>query len=117
MFFFEKNKLPYFIIQISSFVAGIYLIRYGLPYTLHPDESYIFKDAIKNAYNYARNGGATVIEEINLSPNILLSEINRVMDDKNLMKKMQDGAKSFIKTDAADLIAREIIRIGLQHEK
>ena len=71
----------------------------------------------QNAYNYARSGGAIVIEESNLSPNILLSEITRVMEDKNLAKKMSDGAKGFIKTNASDLIAGEIIKIGLQHEK
>ncbi len=70
----------------------------------------------QNAYNYARSGGAIVIEESNLSPNILLSEINRIMDDKILVEKMSDGAKSFVKTNAADLIAKEIIKIGLQHE-
>ena len=71
----------------------------------------------QNAYNYARSGGAVVIEESNLSPNILLSEINRIMDDQNLIKKMSEGAKGFIKGDASDLIAKEIIKIGLQHEK
>ena len=71
----------------------------------------------QNAYNYARSGGAIVIEESNLSPNVLLSEINRILGDNNLLKKMSDGAKSFIKTDASDLIAHEIIKIGLQHEK
>jgi UDP-N-acetylglucosamine--N-acetylmuramyl-(pentapeptide) pyrophosphoryl-undecaprenol N-acetylglucosamine transferase len=70
-----------------------------------------------NAYNYARSGAATVIEEVNLSPNILLSEIERIMNDKNMIKKMSEGAKSFTKTNAADLIAKEIIKIGIAHEK
>ncbi len=70
----------------------------------------------QNAYNYARSGAATVIEEVNLSANILLSEINRILEDKNLRDKMKAGAKSFIKTDAAELIAKEILKIGLQHE-
>jgi len=30
---------------------------------------------------------------------------------------MSEGAKCVVKTDASDLIAREIIKIGLQHEK
>ncbi len=71
----------------------------------------------QNAYNYARSGGAVVIEESNLSPNILLSEIIRIIDDKKISQKMSEAAKNFIKTDASDLIAREIIKIGLQHEK
>ncbi len=70
-----------------------------------------------NAYNYARSGGAIVMEESNLTPNILFSEITRIIEDKNLSQKMIDGAKGFIKADASELIAREIIKIGLQHEK
>lgn len=70
----------------------------------------------QNAYNYARSGAAIVIEEINLSANILLSEITRVLDDKALAKKMSESAKAFIKGDASELIAKEILKIGLQHE-
>jgi UDP-N-acetylglucosamine--N-acetylmuramyl-(pentapeptide) pyrophosphoryl-undecaprenol N-acetylglucosamine transferase len=71
----------------------------------------------KNAFSYARSGGAVVIEEINLSPNVLLSEINRLLSDEELLKKMKIGAKSFIKTDASRTIAKEILEIGLKHEK
>jgi len=93
------------------------IAHWGVPSIIIPITDTNGDHQRQNAYNYARFGGSIVIEESNLSPNILLSEINRVMDDKNLAKKMSDGAKSFIKTDAADLIAREIIKIGLQHEK
>ncbi len=71
----------------------------------------------KNAYYYARSGGTIVIEEANLSSHILLSEIERILDNKNIADKMTLGAKSFIKNDAAELIAREMINFGLQHEK
>lgn len=71
----------------------------------------------KNAYYYSRTSeGAIVIEESNLSPNILLSEINRLINNKDLLKKMSEGARGFVKTDAANLIAREILNIGLKHE-
>jgi UDP-N-acetylglucosamine--N-acetylmuramyl-(pentapeptide) pyrophosphoryl-undecaprenol N-acetylglucosamine transferase len=93
------------------------IATWGIPSIIIPITNTNGDHQRQNAYNYARSGGATVIEEVNLSPNILLSEIIRVMDDKKLQQKMSDGAKSFIKTDAADLIAHEIIRIGLQHEK
>ncbi|MFA5934503.1 MAG: UDP-N-acetylglucosamine--N-acetylmuramyl-(pentapeptide) pyrophosphoryl-undecaprenol N-acetylglucosamine transferase [Candidatus Paceibacterota bacterium] len=72
----------------------------------------------KNAYYYSRtSGGAIVIEESNLSPNILLSEINRLLDNEDLLKKMSEGAKDFVKADAAKLIAKEILNLGLKHEK
>ncbi|MFA5652160.1 MAG: UDP-N-acetylglucosamine--N-acetylmuramyl-(pentapeptide) pyrophosphoryl-undecaprenol N-acetylglucosamine transferase [Candidatus Paceibacterota bacterium] len=103
---------------ISRAGSAIFEIAtWGIPSIIIPITDTNGDHQRQNAYNYARSGGAVVIEEVNLSPNILLSEVSRIMEDKNLAKKMSDGAKSFIKTDAADLIAREIIKIGLQHEK
>jgi UDP-N-acetylglucosamine--N-acetylmuramyl-(pentapeptide) pyrophosphoryl-undecaprenol N-acetylglucosamine transferase len=103
---------------ISRAGSAIFEIaNWGIPSIIIPIADTNGDHQRQNAYNYARSGGAVVIEESNLSPNILLSEITRIMEDKNLAKRMSDGAKSFIKTDAADLIAQEIIKIGLQHEK
>lgn len=103
---------------ISRAGSAIFEIAYwGIPSIIIPITDSNGDHQRQNAYNYARAGGAIVIEEANLSPNILLSEINRILDDKNLTKKMSDGAKSFIKTDASNLIAQEILKIGLQHEK
>lgn len=103
---------------ISRAGSAIFEIAtWGIPSIIIPITDTNGDHQRQNAYNYARSGGAIVIEESNLSPNILLSEITRIMEDKNLAQKMKDGAKSFIKTDASDLIAREIIKIGLQHEK
>lgn len=92
------------------------IATWGIPSIIIPITDSNGDHQRQNAYNYARSGAATVIEESNLSANILLSEINRVLEDKTLSDKMKAGAKSFIKTDAADLIAKEILKIGLQHE-
>jgi UDP-N-acetylglucosamine--N-acetylmuramyl-(pentapeptide) pyrophosphoryl-undecaprenol N-acetylglucosamine transferase len=70
-----------------------------------------------NAYAYARSGAAMVIEEANLTTNVLLNEINRILQSKELREKMSVSAKSFIHLDAADKIAREIITIALSHEE
>jgi UDP-N-acetylglucosamine--N-acetylmuramyl-(pentapeptide) pyrophosphoryl-undecaprenol N-acetylglucosamine transferase len=70
-----------------------------------------------NAYAYARSGAAFVIEESNLTTNILISEIDRVLQDKEMREKMSLAAKHFTHPDAADKIAREIINIALTHEK
>ncbi len=71
----------------------------------------------KNAYYYARFGAATVIEEENLTTTILSSEIDRLFTNKDLYQKMSAGAKTFVKTDAAETIAMEILNIALKHEK
>ena len=103
---------------ISRAGSAIFEIAtWGIPSIIIPITETNGNHQRQNAYNYARSGGAVVIEESNLSPNILLSEIFRIIDDKKISQKMSDGAKSFIKTDASDLIAHEIIKIGLQHEK
>lgn len=71
----------------------------------------------KNAYAYARTKAAVVIEEANLTSNILISEINRILDDSAEKEKMSEAAKEFFKPDAAEIIAKELLAISLQHEK
>lgn len=103
---------------ISRAGSAIFEIaNWGLPSILIPITDSNGDHQRKNAYYYSRTSlGAIVIEEVNLSPNILLSEINRLVDNQELLKKMSEGAKEFIKTDAANLIAKEILNIGLKHE-
>lgn len=69
----------------------------------------------KNAYNYARTGAGYVIEEANLTPNLLIAEINRIMQDRKMYEDMQLASQEFYKPGAADTIAEEIIRISLSH--
>ena len=70
----------------------------------------------KNAFNYARRGGATVIEEKNLTPSVLLSEISRIMEDTPLREKMGEAARAFFIPGAARKIAREAVKIALAHQ-
>jgi UDP-N-acetylglucosamine--N-acetylmuramyl-(pentapeptide) pyrophosphoryl-undecaprenol N-acetylglucosamine transferase len=70
----------------------------------------------KNAYNYLRQGGCVVIEENNLTPEILMSEIDRLFANKEMMKEMSEKAKGFYKPDAGRLIAKEIIDTLIKHE-
>jgi UDP-N-acetylglucosamine--N-acetylmuramyl-(pentapeptide) pyrophosphoryl-undecaprenol N-acetylglucosamine transferase len=69
----------------------------------------------KNAYNYARSGSGIVIEEKNLTPHIIINEIDRIVGDINIQNKMKQSAHNFYKSDAAHKIARKIIDIGLSH--
>ncbi len=71
----------------------------------------------KNAYAYALSGAAEVIEESNLTATILKSEIEKVLGDRNRAAAMSAAARKFAKTDAAEVIAREIIRMALKHEE
>ncbi len=70
-----------------------------------------------NAYAYARSGAASVIEEANLTTNVLVGEIDRILQDNNMQEKMSISAKNFTHPEAANIIARELINISLNHEK
>lgn len=72
---------------------------------------------VKNAFAYAKSGACSVLREENLKPNIFLAEIRRIIDNKELSEKMRTGAKDFFKPDGDEKIAREILSIGLSHEK
>lgn len=69
----------------------------------------------KNAYEYASTGATTIIEEANLTPHILLAEISKVLENQELMKKMKEAAQKFSRIDSAELIAREILKIGMHN--
>jgi len=70
----------------------------------------------KNAFAYARAGACEVIEEGNLTANILYAEIERLITNTEVREKMISSAKEFFKPDAARLVAEEILKIALEHE-
>ncbi len=89
---------------------------WGVPSILIPITDSNGDHQRKNSYNYARESGAVVIEEINLTPDILAHEIERIISNPDLAKRMGDNAKKFARVDSAELIAREILKIALRHE-
>lgn len=92
------------------------IASWRVPAIIIPINEQVAHDQHTNAFAYARAGGGVVIEEKNLTPNILISEIERLCDDSELRTKMQEAAKNFYKPDAARLIAEEILKIALEHE-
>ena len=67
----------------------------------------------KNAYEYATTGAAVVIEESNLTPHILLAEIKKLAADTEKRNNMSQAAQRFARIDGAELIAREILKLGV----
>ncbi|MEK9182419.1 MAG: UDP-N-acetylglucosamine--N-acetylmuramyl-(pentapeptide) pyrophosphoryl-undecaprenol N-acetylglucosamine transferase [Patescibacteria group bacterium] len=103
---------------ISRAGSAIFEIAaWGIPSIIIPITNSVSNHQRNNAYSYARSGAAVVIEESNLSDDILVSEVNRIIRNKSESDRMRKNAKEFAKTDAAEKIAREIIRVGLTHEK
>ncbi len=86
------------------------------PAILIPIPESISHDQRNNAYAYAERGAATVIDEENLSPHLLAAEIERIIKDPALAKKMGAAADGFTDPDAARILARQILTIALAHE-
>jgi UDP-N-acetylglucosamine--N-acetylmuramyl-(pentapeptide) pyrophosphoryl-undecaprenol N-acetylglucosamine transferase len=87
------------------------------PSIIIPISKTVSHDQVKNAFAYAKAGACSVIEEENLKAHILLAEIRRITENKELNEKMRESAKAFFKPGAADAIARELLSIVLSHEK
>ncbi len=105
-------------IVISRAGSGLFEIAsWGIPSILIPITNSNEDHQKKNAFNYARAGACSVIEEMNMTANILCSEIDRIIKDKVIWGRMAECAKAFNKPGAAEKIAREIIDMALSHEK
>lgn len=85
----------------------------GKPSILIPLKNSAQNHQRENAYGYAKSGGALVIEEDNLTPYLLFTEVNAVLQNKKAMNDMAQAAGKFARLDAAEVIAREIIKLGL----
>lgn len=67
----------------------------------------------KNAYEYASEGAVVVIEEANLTPHILLAEVKKLMSNPEKLKKMGEAAQRFARIDSAEIVAKEILKLGI----
>ncbi|OGZ96662.1 MAG: undecaprenyldiphospho-muramoylpentapeptide beta-N-acetylglucosaminyltransferase [Candidatus Sungbacteria bacterium RIFCSPLOWO2_02_FULL_51_17] len=85
----------------------------GKPSILIPLKNAAQDHQRKNAFEYAKAGAADVVEEDNLSPHILLAEVEKLFRNPAKMKAMGEAAQKFARIDAAEVIAREILHIGL----
>lgn len=105
-------------IVISRAGSALYEIAaWGIPSIIIPITKSNGNHQKNNAYSYARHGGCTVIEEVNLSPNIFITGIDRIYDDNNLKIKMRNAASTFGNKDAAMLIAMQILNVIKRHRK
>lgn len=121
------NYLDEISLQRSAGVADIIVSRAGAnsiaeiglwkkPAILVPIPESISHDQRTNAYAYAETGAASVLEEGNLTPHILVSEIKRITSNPELAKRMGASAEGFTDPDAARFIANELLAIALAHE-
>ncbi|MCX6753541.1 MAG: UDP-N-acetylglucosamine--N-acetylmuramyl-(pentapeptide) pyrophosphoryl-undecaprenol N-acetylglucosamine transferase [Candidatus Nomurabacteria bacterium] len=105
-------------IIVSRAGSAIFEIAsWGIPSIIIPINNSNGDHQRKNAYNYARTGACEVIDETNLTPHVLISEIDKIMSNKEKREKMKIAALSFANKDAAEKIATEAIKIAQSHEE
>jgi UDP-N-acetylglucosamine--N-acetylmuramyl-(pentapeptide) pyrophosphoryl-undecaprenol N-acetylglucosamine transferase len=86
------------------------------PAILIPIPESVSHDQRSNAYAYAGTGAAVVLEEDNVTPHILVSEVTRLASDPELARQMGAAAEGFTDPDAGRIIANELLSIALAHE-
>ena len=92
------------------------IAAWGLPSIVIPIPIDISHDQTTNAIAYAKTGAAVSIEQNNLSPTLLVSEIHRILDNPDLYARMKLAAEAAGSQNAAAIIAKQLISIGLSHE-
>lgn len=92
------------------------IASWNIPAILVPIPEDISHDQTENAFSYARAGAAIVIEQRNLTPHLLVAEIDRLMTDTNRRSAMAEAARQFSRPAAARKIATAIVETALQHE-
>lgn len=92
------------------------IASWGLPSIVIPIPESVSHDQRTNAYAYARGGAAVVLEEGNLTKDVFLSEIRRILNSEPLRREMALSAKKFAKPEADAAIAKEIVQIAIGHE-
>lgn len=103
---------------ISRAGSSIFEIAsWGIPSIIIPITNSNGDHQRKNAFSYARTGAAQVIEEGNLSPHVLVADIDKLLGNPDLCVAMKQNALAFASPDAATKIAQAAIDIALTHEQ
>jgi UDP-N-acetylglucosamine--N-acetylmuramyl-(pentapeptide) pyrophosphoryl-undecaprenol N-acetylglucosamine transferase len=92
------------------------IAAWGIPSILIPLEGSASDHQTKNAFAYAREGAGVVVEQNNLTPGLLISEIGRLTGNPELMRSMSEKARGFARSDAAKAIAQVLLDIAISHE-
>lgn len=102
-----------FIISRAGASSIFEIAAWGKPSILVPLKNAAQDHQLENAYEYVSVGATQIVEEGNLTPHILLAEVKKIVMDPDHMRRMSEAAQRFSRVDAAEIIAREIIKLGL----
>jgi UDP-N-acetylglucosamine--N-acetylmuramyl-(pentapeptide) pyrophosphoryl-undecaprenol N-acetylglucosamine transferase len=91
------------------------IAAHGVPAIIIPIPEDVSHDQRSNAYAYARNGAASVIEEMNLTDHLLSSEISSIISNPTRHSAMETAARALAMPDASEKIASLLISITNEH--
>jgi len=115
--FFDENEMSnvYSIADLVISRAGAGSICEiaicGKPSILIPLPKSAGEHQRQNAMVYAQSGSGVVLEQLNLTPNLLLNEIDKILSNNELYQKMSNNAKNFSRPEATNKIAEELIKL------
>jgi UDP-N-acetylglucosamine--N-acetylmuramyl-(pentapeptide) pyrophosphoryl-undecaprenol N-acetylglucosamine transferase len=92
------------------------IASWGIPSIIIPITKSNGDHQRRNAFSYARTGAAEVIEENNLTSHMLISQIDKLIGDKELLAKMKASALAFASPTAAEKIAQAAYDVAMSHE-
>lgn len=101
------------VISRSGSGAIFEIATFGKPSILIPLKESAGNHQLHNAYEYARNGASSIIEEDNLTDGIFFSQIEQILTNKDKWTSMSNAAKQFSKPNASSIIAKEILNMIL----
>lgn len=91
------------------------LSAWGIPSIIIPITISNNNHQMQNAYTFEKAGCSIVIEEINLKKNILVNAVDSILENNDRYETMQYNNLNNFKSGAAEMIAKEIVKIGLSH--
>jgi UDP-N-acetylglucosamine--N-acetylmuramyl-(pentapeptide) pyrophosphoryl-undecaprenol N-acetylglucosamine transferase len=114
-------------LRMTAGIADLVIARAGsgtifevaswkLPSILVPLPIDVSHDQTENAFSYARKGAAVVVDQKNITPHVLMAEIERLMQNQDLRARMSEAANQFAKRDAGKKLAQIIMETALEHE-
>ncbi len=89
------------------------LALYGRPVVLIPLAGSANDHQRANAYAFAKQGAAIVIEESNMQFGIFAGQLKTVLTGGELAEKMGSAMRQLAKPDAARAVAEEVLKAGL----
>lgn len=125
-YYYLEGKIP--ATQVSALMAAASLIitragsttlfeiaYHGKPAIVIPIPEDVSRDQRTNAYAFARTGGASVIEQQNLTPHLLAEEIQSIIEDQQKHAHMAAQARTFFVDGAAKKLTDILLSIGIEH--